>query len=270
MPSDLTLLFLGDVIGRVGRHMLKQYLPSLVETIRADLTIVNIENISGGKGPNLSVMEEIEDLPVEVFTTGSHFFDNREFSSNWTRFPRVIRPANYPDGNPGKGVVVAETTGGHSIVVMQFQGRTFMPPIDCPFRAADALLKEYESRTPVIVDFHAEATSEKNALGHYLDGRVAAVIGTHTHIPTADEKILPGGTAYITDTGMVGAYDSVIGFKKDVIVDRFLHQSPRRFEPSRSDPRMSVTILRLKSDGQQAVGIRRITITSEEDITRLK
>lgn len=266
MPSKLTILFLGDVVGKAGRKLLHTFLPDLIQKISSDLVIVNIENIAGGKGPNLKVMDEIENLPIDVYTTGGHFYDHREFVTNWEHFPRVIRPANFPDGNPGNSYFIATCRNGENVVVLQLMGRTFMKPIDCPFKKADSMITELKKKGPIIIDFHAEATSEKSAFGHYLDGRVAAVLGTHTHIPTADERILPGGTAYITDTGMVGAYDGVIGFKKEVIVDRFVHMSPRRFEPSTGDPMMSVVILSVDSHRQKAYTIKRRFITSGEDI----
>ncbi|HPR63864.1 MAG TPA: TIGR00282 family metallophosphoesterase [Thermoanaerobaculia bacterium] len=269
MPSKLTLLFLGDVVGRAGRQLLLTYLPPLVKKVKSNLTIVNIENIAGGKGPNLRVMEEIEDLPIDVYTTGSHFFDQKEFVSSWEHFPRVIRPANYPEGNPGYDHYTLDLPGGEKVTVLQLMGRTFMYALACPFAMADDLIKRFSRTGPIIIDFHAEATSEKTAFGHYVDGRVSAVLGTHTHIPTADETILPGGTAYITDAGMVGAYDGVIGFKKDIIIEKFLMQTPRRFEPANGRPRMSAVVVTMDSKKPLAYSIQRFFVSSEEDIESL-
>jgi metallophosphoesterase (TIGR00282 family) len=233
MPDKISFLFLGDVIGRPGRRAIDRFLPGLVKRYRPTLIIANGENAAGGIGITEKVGKELLNR-VDVLTSGNHIWDKREAISYMREEPRLLRPANYPPGNPGKGTYVFEDEKGRKIGILSLQGRVFMEAIDCPFRGADVEIERLREITPVvIVDFHAEATSEKQALGWYLDGKASAVIGTHTHVPTADERILPQGTAYITDVGMVGGYNSVIGIRRDQAMDRFLTARPQRFEPGK-------------------------------------
>ena len=226
----MKLLFLGDIISKIGRRALKIALPGLQETTGADLTIGNVENSAGLFGITERVIGEITSAGVEAMTGGNHIWDKREGIPLLDSRDDLVRPANYPPGLPGRGHLVREVAG-RKVCLINIQGRTFMTPIDCPFRGVDRILEEVGSDIKIIiVDFHAEATSEKVAMGYYLDGRVSALIGTHTHVPTADGRVLPGGTAYITDVGMVGPRDSVIGVKKKQVIDRFLYAIPQRLE----------------------------------------
>jgi len=233
MPDKVRVLFIGDVIGRPGRKALKEHLSALVRKYDPSLIVANAENAAGGIGLTEKIAEELFES-VDVLTSGNHIWDKKEALDLLKKEPRLLRPANYPSQNPGQGTYVFSDTQGRKIGILNLQGRVFMEPIDCPFKAADRELATLREITAVIlVDFHAEATSEKQALGWYLDGKVSAVVGTHTHVPTADERILPAGTAYITDIGMVGGYNSVIGIKRDQAISRFLSSRPQRFEPSK-------------------------------------
>jgi metallophosphoesterase (TIGR00282 family) len=232
----MKLLFVGDVIGKPGRRAVQNLLPRLVDHHRADYVVVNVENSAGGFGVTPDVLKELEDLPIDVFTTGNHVWDKKEGVELLDRHPKLLRPANYPDGNPGKGLHVGETPAGIPVAVMNLEGMVFMSNLDSPFHKADKLLAGLDPKVKVIlVDFHAEATSEKQAMGFYLDGRVSAVLGTHTHVPTADERVLPGGTALQTDAGMTGPYESVIGMRADKVLKRFLLQTPSSFEVAKRD-----------------------------------
>ncbi len=226
----MRVLFLGDIIAKTGRRALQSTLPGLRRRLGVDLCVANVENAAGIFGVTERVVIDIVASGVDVMTSGNHVWDKREGVELLDSRTDLLRPANYPPGVAGRGIVVRETPLGH-VAVMNLQGRTFMGAIDCPFRAADGLLAEIPSSVRVIlVDFHAEATSEKQALGRYLDGRVSAVIGTHTHVQTADERILPRGTAFITDAGMVGPIDSIIGVRKEQVIEKFLKGIPVRFE----------------------------------------
>jgi metallophosphoesterase (TIGR00282 family) len=202
-------------------------------------------------------MEELSELPIQAFTSGNHIWDKKEFVENFEHYPQVVRPANYPAGNPGKGRVVRQTAAGVDVAVLQLMGNVFMPPCENPFYAADRELREIAAKV-IIVDIHGEASSEKQAMGRYLDGRVSAVVGTHTHVPTADERILPNGTAYQTDVGMTGAYDSVIGFRPDEALHRFLMNTPRKLEVAKRDIRLSGALIEVDETTGRASGIVRI------------
>jgi len=215
------VLFIGDVVGQPGRRVVAALLPDLRQEIGLDVVIANGENVAAGRGLTLRTAKELVEAGVDVLTSGNHIWDQREIIEQLDGAAPILRPANYPPGTPGKGLLRCK-----GLTVLNLQGRTFMDAIDCPFRTADALLKDAEG--PVIVDMHAEATSEKQAMGWYLDGRVAAVLGSHTHVPTADARILPQRTAYVTDAGMCGARDSVIGFEVAAVHRRFLSQLPTR------------------------------------------
>ena len=218
----MRVLFIGDVVGSPGRRALTALLPSLREELGLDVVIANGENAAGGRGLSLRTAREMFDAGVDVISSGNHIWDNREIIEELDSEAPILRPANYPPGSPGRGVLRS-----NGLTVMNLQGRTFMPNIDCPFRAADALLNAHQDGA-IVVDMHAEATSEKLAMGWYLDGRVSAVLGSHTHVPTADTRILPEGTAYVTDAGMSGARDSVLGFEIGASHRLFLSQLPTR------------------------------------------
>lgn len=261
----IRVLYIGDVVGQPGRRALHQKLNTVVDRERVDFAIVNVENAAGGFGVTEAVMEELSELPINAFTSGNHIWDKKDFVENYEHYPHVIRPANYPAGNPGKGKVIRQTAGGVSVAVLQFMGNVFMPPIDNPFHCADRELKELDGNVKVIiVDIHGEASSEKQAFGRYLDGRVSAVVGTHTHVPTADERILPNGTAYQTDVGMTGAYDSVIGFRPDEPIQRFLLNTPRKLEVAKRDIRLSGALIEVDETTGRAVRIVRIHEKLEE------
>ena len=255
----MKLLFIGDIVGRPGRTALAARLGRLVDRHAVDLVIVNGENAAAGFGLTLDVARELFDLGVDVMTSGNHIWDKREIFEQLENDPRLLRPANYPPGLPGRGAGIYRTPAGLAVGVINLEGRVFMNNLDCPFRAADALVAELRRETPIIlVDFHAEATSEKVALGHYLDGRVSAVVGTHTHIQTADEQILPGGTAYLTDAGMTGSRDSVIGIRKELSIERFLTQLPVRFDVAKKDPILCGLLVEVEEETGRAVAIERI------------
>ena len=252
------ILYIGDVVGQPGRRALHEKLEKVVDRERIDFTIVNIENAAGGFGVTEAIMEELSELPINAYTSGNHIWDKKDFVDNYEHYPQVVRPANYPAGNPGKGWVVRPTAAGVKVAVMQFMGNVFMPPCDNPFHCADKELGEIGDAKVIIVDIHCEASSEKQAMGRYLDGRVSAVLGTHTHVPTADERILPNGTAFQTDVGMTGAYDSVIGFRPEEALHRFLMNTPRKLEVAKRDIRLSGALIDVDEDTGRARSIVRI------------
>lgn len=217
----MRVLFIGDVIGQPGRRAVTALLPGLRTELGLDVVVANGENVAAGRGLTLRTAKELYDAGVDILTSGNHIWDQREIIEELDGEAPILRPANYPPGTPGRGLLRVK-----GLTVLNLQGRVFMDSIDCPFRTADALLAAAEA--PVLVDMHAEATSEKQALGWYLDGRAAAVLGSHTHVPTADARVLPGGTAFVTDAGMCGARDSVIGFEAAAVQQRFLTQLPTR------------------------------------------
>jgi len=229
----MNILFIGDIFASPGRRIVADHLQDIVETNRIDLTIANAENAAGGFGLTPAIAEELFGLGLDVLTSGNHVWDKREVYDYLGRQPRLLRPANYPEA-PGHGMIVWRARNGVDCAVLNLQGRTYMPSTDCPFRKADQILSALDPAIKVrFVDFHAEVTSEKIAMGWYLDGRVSAVIGTHTHVPTADTRILPGGAAYQTDCGMTGPYHSVIGVQTDIVIQRFLTGLPVRMEAAR-------------------------------------
>jgi len=255
------LLFIGDIFASPGRSMVARHLREIVASEQIHLTIANCENEAGGFGITPQLADELFGYGVDVMTTGNHIWDKREIYEYLPRQPRLLRPANYPEGLPGAGVVVVETRSGVACAILNLQGRSHMAPIDCPFRKANALLDSLPAHVRVrFVDFHAELTSEKTAMGWHLDGRVSAVIGTHTHIPTADERILPGGTAYQTDVGMTGPYHSVIGVDKDIILERFLTQMPVRMEAARHGAELHAAVVQVDETTGRATAIRRIAV----------
>lgn len=250
----MNILFVGDVFGSAGRHIVREHLPQLVETHAVDLLVINGENAAGGFGITPSLAEEFFDLGAHVITTGNHIWDKREIfdymtvpAASHARGRRVLRPANYAHGTPGFGVYEGtldpvDGRPGIPYAVLNMQGRVFMSACDDPFRKADELLSKVQAKV-ILLDIHAEATSEKAALGWYLDGRVTAVLGTHTHVPTADERILPQGTAYQTDVGMSGPYDSIIGVEAELVLKKFLTGMPGKFEAAKGNPKLAATLI---------------------------
>jgi metallophosphoesterase (TIGR00282 family) len=265
--SVLRILFVGDVFGSPGRRIVKEHLGYLIHDHQVDLVIVNAENSAGGFGVTPSTADELFDLGAHVLTTGNHIWDKKEIIEYLQSVPgdsnerprRVVRPANYAPGAPGYGFYQGSLLSGQAYAVINLQGKVFMNTPEDPFRTVDHVLKQITA--PVIfVDFHAEATSEKVAMGWYLDGRVTAIIGTHTHIPTADQRVLPGGTAYQTDAGMSGPYDGVIGVEKDLVLARFLTGMPAKFEPARNDARMCASLIDCDGVTGRATAIQRFML----------
>jgi len=289
----LNILFVGDIFGSAGRRIVREHMGHVREAHKVDLTIVNVENAAGGFGVTPPIAEEIFGWGADVLTTGNHVWDKKELieylnsaaakgrthdrddgrgeQSNRaesragsragdTDLPRrLLRPANFPPGTPGWGVFEGTTQSGIDYAVIQLQGRVFMTPIDDPFRSADAILSQIEAKV-IVVDFHAEATSEKVAMGWYLDGRVTAVLGTHTHVPTADERLLPGGTAFQTDVGMSGPYDSIIGVEKELGLHKFLTAMPGKFEAAKGNPKMCGAVVACDPATGRATAIQRIML----------
>jgi len=256
----MKILLIGDVVGRPGRSIIGQYLVAMREELQLDLVIANCENVAGGSGVTPDTADDLFRAGVDVLTSGNHVWRKREGVELLKLDPRVIRPANYPDGTPGTGSTIVETLSGEKVGVLNVMGRIFMEPLDCPFRTAEKELGRLKLVTKIIlVDMHAEATSEKVAMGWFLDGHVSCVYGTHTHIPTADERILPNGTAFITDLGMTGPYDSVIGRRVDQILERFLSNRPARSEVADKNIQLHAVIVDVDSKTGKAVSIERFT-----------
>jgi 2',3'-cyclic-nucleotide 2'-phosphodiesterase len=252
----MRILVLGDVVGEPGRRLLAAFLPELRRELAPDFVIVNGENAAHGHGITEPIVREwLDTFGVDVITTGNHAFDVKDIAGCFQREPRLLRPANYPPGTPGAGHVKLHTAAGLEVLVINLMGRVEMPPCDDPFRTADALLAR-ERADLVLVDLHAEATSERQAMGWYLDGRVAAVLGTHTHVATLDAKILPGGTAYVTDLGMVGPHNGVIGMRKESSLSRFLKAKGDRYEVADGDLQLHGVLV--VTEGRRATHIERI------------
>lgn len=256
---SVRILFIGDIVGRPGRSAISRGLHRLVDSHAVDLVIANGENAAGGFGITPETADELYRQGVHLLTSGNHIWDKKDSSGFMDHESRILRPLNYPPGTPGRGSAVLESPGGTRVAVLNLEGRVFMNNLDCPFRAADAELKLLRQETAVIlVDFHAETTSEKSALGWYLDGRVSAMVGTHTHVQTADERILPGGTAYISDVGMTGSFDSVIGVDKKQAIQRFLTQQSVKFDIPKKDLRINGALIEVDTNTGRAVSIERI------------
>ena len=260
----IRLLFVGDIMGSAGRRAVLTQLESVVDRERVDFVVANVENVAGGFGVTAKVLAELEVLPIQVWTTGNHVWDKKEGIPLLDAHPTLLRPANYPAGNPGRGWCVEETASGIPVAVINLQGQAMMPPIDNPFRRADEVLEEIKAEYPevrvILVDMHAEATSEKQAIGWYLDGRVTAVLGTHTHVPTADERLLPQGTALQTDVGMTGPYDSIIGMRPEKVLERFLYNTPRPFEPAKKNIQLRGALVDADEQTGKALAIRRLRV----------
>lgn len=259
MEFFLNLLFVGDVVGKAGRQILKQRLPSLIDRHMVDLVVVNAENAAAGYGLTLSVMDELYKAGAQVLTSGNHIWDKKEILEILDRDERLLRPHNYPPGLAGRGYGFYETAAGLPVAVINLEGRVFMKNLDCPFRIVDQILEDISARAKIIlVDFHAEATSEKQALGYYLDGRVSALVGTHTHVQTADDRILTAGTGYLTDVGMTGAQDAIIGNQKEPALKRFLTQMPVRLEVAKKDPLLCAVLLTIDEETGRCTAVERI------------
>jgi metallophosphoesterase (TIGR00282 family) len=255
----MKILFIGDIVGKPGREAIRLLLPKLVKEHKVDLSIANAENAAGGSGLTPKIVKELFSFGLDMLTSGDHIWKRKEILEIIDSELRVLRPENYPQGAPGRGYGIIRTKKGKTAGVINLEGRVFMSTIECPFKCARAAVEELKQKTRVIlVDMHAEATSEKVALGWFLDGMVSAVLGTHTHVQTADERILPGGTAYITDLGMTGPYDSVIGRKSEQILVRFLTQMPVRFEMASENVQLHGVVLDIDEESGKARSIERI------------
>jgi 2',3'-cyclic-nucleotide 2'-phosphodiesterase len=264
----MRILILGDVVGRPARNALRDLVPALVKDERIDLSIANAENAAGGMGVDVKSAEQLVSAGIQVLTSGNHIWKKKEIYPYLNEHPHLLRPANFPDGAPGRGWCKWSSPNGLTALIVNVQGRVFMPNhVDDPFRSVDAILKEHARHSRVvIVDMHAEATSEKNAMGWYLDGRASAVYGTHTHVQTADERILSKGTAYITDIGMCGPFDSVIGIEKEIVINGFLSQLPRAFEVANDNVVLQGIIVDIDESTGKARDIRRLRIPYEPTV----
>lgn len=258
----MNLLFVGDVVGEAGRRVLLDRLPILRERFKIDVVVVNIENAAGGFGVTDKILRECLAHKIDVLSTGNHVFDKREALDLVAREPRLLRPHNYPLGTPGSGWYTGQSARGEPFAVLNVMGTAFMHPVlDCPFACAQAALAgKPESIKAVLVDCHAETTSEKMAMGWFLDGQVSAVVGTHTHVPTADERVLPGGTAYISDVGMTGCYDSVIGMNKEKVLKRMVLKLPERLEAAEGPATVCGVVIDIDSKTGRSRGIQRVSV----------
>lgn len=255
----MKVLFIGDIIGRAGRRAVRELTPKLVIEHAIDLVIANGENAAGGFGINPKCANELYECGVDLITTGNHIWDKKEIIPFLEEDHPIVRPGNYPPGSPGKSSYLLETAGGEKLTVINASGRVFMDNLDCPFRFLDSEVEKAKSRgSAIVVDFHAEATSEKNAMGIYLDGRISALVGSHTHVQTADEKVMSGGTGYITDAGMTGATESIIGMKTDGPLSKFLTAMPRSFEPARGNIELQGAVLNIDSASGKCISIERV------------
>ncbi|MBI1909017.1 MAG: TIGR00282 family metallophosphoesterase [Deltaproteobacteria bacterium] len=255
----MKILLIGDIFGEPGREAVRLGLPSLIAEHKIDFVIANCENAAHGRGVTPKIANDLLAQKINVLTSGNHIWDQKEIMPYIQENRRLLKPANYPPGSPGQGACIYNDYMGVRVGVINLEGLVHMTPKDCPFRTTDRILAEWQGQTDiVVVDMHAEATSEKRAIGWYLDGRVTAVIGTHTHVPTADEEILPGGTAVLTDVGMTGPYDSVIGLAKEVALKRFTSRIPEKFEVALGDPRLSAVLIDADERSGKARSIQRI------------
>jgi metallophosphoesterase (TIGR00282 family) len=260
MPA-VKILFIGDIVGKPGRVAVRELLPVIIEDHRIDLVIANCENAAAGFGVTRDVVEELFRNRVDILTSGNHIWDKKEVLEFIEDYETLLRPANYPEGAPGFGSVVMPSPTSPPVGVINLAGRVFMHSLECPFRTAEKEIEKLRKKTSIIiVDMHAEATSEKQALGWFLDGRVSAVVGTHTHVQTADERILPNGTAYITDLGMTGPFDSIIGTRKDAVLERFLTSMPNKFDVAKGDVRLQGVVLDVDRTSGKALGIERLNV----------
>jgi metallophosphoesterase (TIGR00282 family) len=261
----MNILFVGDIVGRPGRELVRKGLRALVDHYDIDLTVANAENAAAGFGLTRDIGQSLLESGVDVMTSGNHIWDKKEVLEYIPAEQRLLRPANYPAGVPGRGSCVAQTRDGRSVGVINVMGRVFMAPLDDPFAVVLREIDAVRHRARVIlVDVHAEATSEKIAMGWHLDGKVTAVIGTHTHVQTADERVLPGGTAYLTDAGMTGPHDSIIGMEREPSLARFLNGMPAKFEPATGNPRLNGVVIEADDKTGRATNITRISYSAED------
>ena len=264
---ELKILFIGDVIGEPGMKMLEKTASYLKLKYSPDFMIVNGENTRNGKGLSEGLANKYFNLGIDVITSGNHIWDYANFHKtlNMGKYDNILRPLNYPEGTPGNGYCIKETAGGNKVGVINIQGRTFMQTIDCPFNSVTKIINRIKKQTNIIfIDFHAETTAEKIAMSWWLDGKISALVGTHTHVMTADERILPSGTAYITDVGMTGPFDSVIGMKKEVALNRFRFQTPFRYEMATDDLRLNAVTISVDSETGKADSIERIQLKYDD------
>ncbi|CAM3079883.1 TIGR00282 family metallophosphoesterase [Sporolactobacillus spathodeae] len=259
----MKLLFVGDVYGQTGREMIANYLPRLKKKYQPSLTIVNAENSAHGKGITKKIYNQLLENGADILTMGNHTWDNRELFEFIDDAAKLVRPANFPDGTPGTGLCIVPA-GSAKVAVINLQGRVFLPSLDDPFRVAERLIREARKTTPIIfIDFHAETTSEKLALAWHLDGRISGLVGTHTHVQTADERILPNGTAYLTDVGMTGPYNGIIGVDREAVTRRFLTQLPVRFEAAPGPGQLGAVVLTVDEKSGRTTKIERILINDD-------
>ncbi|MFH1626230.1 MAG: TIGR00282 family metallophosphoesterase [Pseudomonadota bacterium] len=257
----MRVLFVGDIVGKPGRLAVCSLIENIRDSHKVDFVVANAENAAGGFGVTPNVVRELLDNGIDLLTSGNHIWDKKEIIASFNEERHLLRPANYPTENPGTGSVIAQTPRGQKIGVVNILGRVFMNSVDCPFKVAVEEVNKLKAETKVILmDIHAEATSEKVSMGWFLDGKISAVIGTHTHIQTADERILPQGTAYITDVGMTGAMDSVIGMKKEMMIERFLTRRPQKFEVAKRDIKLNAVIIDIDPQTGKSDGIKRLTM----------
>ncbi|NUN09335.1 MAG: TIGR00282 family metallophosphoesterase [Ignavibacteriaceae bacterium] len=256
--ESVSVLFIGDIIGKPGLSFVQTWLPALKKEYKPDIIIANGENVNDGKGIVKTEGEALFQLGVDVITGGNHIWDKHQSQDYLKNESKVLRPLNYPKGTHGNGIYLLEKEGV-KLGVVNLQGRSFMATIDCPFRAADFAISKLKTETNMIfVDFHAEATAEKIALGWYLDGKVSAIVGTHTHVQTADERILPNGTGYITDAGMTGPYESVIGMKSQAAINRFIYQTPQKYETAQNDIHLSGVLFQITKETGKCTSVKRV------------
>lgn len=263
----MRVLFLGDIVGSPGRDLIEDNLGKLKDKYRPHIIIANGENAAGGRGINEKILKQLFQAGINIITMGNHTWDQKEIFEFIDDYKHLIRPANYPAKTPGNGYTIYHFNS-YKLAVINVQGRTYLPPLDCPFKKTMDLVENIKKEAPnIIVDFHAEATSEKQAMGWFLDGKVTAVIGTHTHVQTADERILPKGTAYITDVGMVGPYDGILGMKKEQVIDKFTTQLPQRFEVDNSDRwQINGVIIDIDPNNGKTLKIERLRFDSDHPI----
>lgn len=264
----IKILFIGDIFAKAGKNAIHEMIPFLRDHYKSDVIIANAENIAGGFGITENLVKKVFRYGVDIITLGNHTWNKRdELGSALDTYENLLRPANYPPGNPGHGLTIFETETGIKVGVLNLMGRVYLPATDCPFRAAKSLIQDIRQQTPIIlVDFHGEATSEKVAMGHFLDGMVSAVVGTHTHVQTADDKILPHGTAYITDCGMTGPHDSVIGVKKELALEHFLKSAQVRYQPASEGIRLQGVAIEITVKTGMAKSIERIDVPMQASI----
>ena len=257
--KKINVLFIADIVGKPGLDITTQILPALKKKYDVHFTIANGENGADGKGITEELVNQYHSIGIDLITSGNHIWERHQFLKYLHKSQTVLRPLNYPEGNVGRGYAIIQIADGLKIGVINLQGRTFMYPINCPFRTASWAISRIKEETNIIlIDFHAEATAEKIALGWYLDGQISGLMGTHTHVQTADERILPEGTAFITDAGMTGAFDSVIGMKKEVAIERFMRQTPRRYQIAEENLHLCGVVISVDTATGKATDIQRV------------